>query len=189
MRTRILVTAFLVFAFAGASTLLARGIAAACVTSCCGSDVGCCAGSDGCGGGCAQAGTCKDGRCDGGNCAMACCEGMAQHQTASASLARDKQWAIVNFVNAVRVGKAYVSGPVLIVHDDARMARGEPCTTFYRFIPGSGPREELLSFHCKPRRAVPTETTTFASVTLDAGVKQLTEYQMAGDAEAHGIPR
>ena len=34
-------------------------------------------------------------------------------------------------------------GPYLIVHDDAKMERGEPCTTFYRFDPAKGPQEEV----------------------------------------------
>jgi hypothetical protein len=188
MRSRILVTAFLVFAFAGASTLVARGIAGACATGCCAADAACCA----------QAGACdkarcaesngKGGCCDAGGCAMGCCDGTMQHHAQISSSATGRQWSVVNFHNTVRVNKAFITGPVLIVHDDAKMARGEPCTTFYRFVPGSGPREELVSFHCKPRRAAAVATTTVTGVTVD-GVKQLTEYQLAGDEEAHGIPR
>jgi hypothetical protein len=100
----------------------------------------------------------------------------------------DKQWSVVNFVDAVLVKGQFVMGPVLIVHDDAKMARGEACTTFYRFDPGRGPREELVSFHCTPRQAASVDTTRFATVTTDAGCKRLVEYQIAGDPEAHGVP-
>jgi hypothetical protein len=90
----------------------------------------------------------------------------------------DKQSAIINFMSTVLVNRTLVSGPVLVVHDDAKMARGEPCTTFYRFDPAEGPKEALVSFHCKP----------MTTVTTDLGVKRLVEYQIAGDSEAHGVP-
>lgn len=164
MRSRILVTAFLVLGFAAAGTLTARGVAGACDNGCCAAnDTGCCADD------------------------MTCCA-MSKADASLSSVTRDKQWSIVNFMNTVRVGKAFVAGPVLIVHDAAKMARGEPCTTFYRFDPKSGPKEALVSFHCKPRRASAVETTTVSGVIGESGVRQLTEYQIAGDTEAHGIP-
>jgi hypothetical protein len=119
---------------------------------------------------------------------MGCCSHAAQHQAAAPTEATTR-WSIVNFIDTVRVGRAFISGPVLIVHDDAKMAKGEPCTTFYRFEPGSGPREALVSFYCTPRRAKAVKDTTVTAVALDGGIKQLTEYQLAGDTEAHGIPR
>jgi len=100
----------------------------------------------------------------------------------------DKQWTLTNFQDPVRVKDTLVMGPVLIVHDSNKMARGEPCTTFYRFKPGVGPQEELVSFHCRPRQGHLVETTTFTTVASDPGCKRLVEYQIAGDAEAHGVP-
>ena len=79
-------------------------------------------------------------------------------------------------------------GPVLIVHDSEKMSRGEPCTTFYRFKPGAGQKEGLVSFHCRPRQAQTVDTTTFTTVATEPGCKRLVEYQIAGDAEAHGVP-
>jgi hypothetical protein len=100
----------------------------------------------------------------------------------------DKQWVVRNFTDPVLVKGQFIMGPVLIVHDSAKMARGEACTTFYRFEPGRGPKEELLSFHCTPRQAEPVATTKFTTVSTDAGCKRLVEYQIAGDSEAHEIP-
>jgi hypothetical protein len=79
-------------------------------------------------------------------------------------------------------------GPVLIVHDDAKMAQGLPCTTFYRFDPAKGPKEELVSFHCRPIRRVAADHTTLTAVKTASGCPRMTEYQIGGDAEAHGIP-
>ena len=100
----------------------------------------------------------------------------------------DKQWAATNFADPVLVKGQFVMGPVLIVHDSAKMARGEACTTFYRFEPGGGAKEELVPFHCTPRQAKPVVTTTFTTMSTDAGCKRLVEYQLAGDSEAHAIP-
>jgi hypothetical protein len=79
-------------------------------------------------------------------------------------------------------------GPVLIVHDHEKMSRGEACTTFYRFTAGKGPGDELLSFHCRPVQRTTVDRTRLRVVDSPLGCKRLTEYQIAGDSEAHGIP-
>ena len=99
-----------------------------------------------------------------------------------------KQWSIVNFADPVWVANTVVMGPVLVVHDSEKMARGEACTTFYRFKPGKGPTDEIVSFHCRPRQGTLVETTTFKTVSPEPGCKRLVEYQIGGDAEAHGVP-
>jgi hypothetical protein len=99
-----------------------------------------------------------------------------------------KQWSIVNFPEPVQVVDQIVMGPVLIVHDDVKMAEGEPCTTFYRFDTRRGPQEALVSFHCRPAQRNLVATTTFTIVPTESGCKRLVEYQIAGDSEAHGIP-
>jgi len=58
----------------------------------------------------------------------------------------------------------------------------------YRFDPVEGTKEELVSFHCRPRRAARDEATTFTTQPTELGVKRLVEYQVSGDTEAHGIP-
>ena len=126
---------------------------------------------------CAESHNC----CDGDH---ACCK-KAETNNRTA----DRQWSIANFADTVRVHGRFITGQVLIVHDMQKMAKGEPCTTFYRFDPAEGPKEELVSFHCIPKRAQRLATTTFKTVSIEPGVKALTEYQIAGDDEAHGIPR
>lgn len=106
----------------------------------------------------------------------------------SSEVGLDKQWALTNFPNPVMVNGTLIMGPVLIVHDSAKMARGEACTSFYRFKPGVGPQEALVSFHCRPRQANAVDQTTFTVASTEPGCKRLVEYQIAGDAEAHGVP-
>ncbi len=99
------------------------------------------------------------------------------------------QQAIVTFTEATRIADVFVLGPVLIVHDD-RMYLGEPCTTVYRFEPGVGPREILTMFACKPRNAGPADKFTIRTERDPmVGCPVVTEFQFAGDAEAHGVPQ
>src|SRR5262245_16439694 len=76
--------------------------------------------------------------------------------------AGEHEWSIVNFPEPVLVKGQLVMGPVLIVHDSEKMARGEACTSFYRFEPGVGPKDEIVSFHCTPVTRAKVEQTTFA---------------------------
>ena len=98
------------------------------------------------------------------------------------------KWALINLTDTTSIAGAFVTGPVMFVHDDARMARGEPCTTVYRFEPGKGRGEELVSFHCKPRWKKAPGQFTSGVVHSPYGPRVLTEYQFAGDEEAHGVP-
>ena len=99
------------------------------------------------------------------------------------------KWAIVNLTDTTSIAGAFVYGPVVFVHDDAKMAQGKPCTSVHRFIPGKGPGEEIVAFHCKPRWGRSPERFTTAIAHEPDGARVLTEYQFAGDPEAHGVPR
>jgi len=99
-----------------------------------------------------------------------------------------RQWTAVNFADPVQVQDRVIMGPVLIVHDDDNMAQGKACTSFYRFDPAKGPQEELLSFHCQPEQREIATKTTFTYTRGELGCQKLVRYQIAGDAEAHGVP-
>jgi hypothetical protein len=98
------------------------------------------------------------------------------------------KWAVVNVKDTTMIAGRFVTGPVVFVHDDARMARGEPCTTVHRFEPGKGPGEEIVAFHCKPRWGKAPARFTTATTSRPDGPPVLTEYQFAGDEEAHRVP-
>ena len=110
--------------------------------------------------------------------------------TSGDGVAPPRQWATATFTDPVLVADQILMGSYLIVHDDTKMARGEPCTSFYRFDPVKGPQEAVLSFHCTPANRKLVDKTTFTQTTrLDSlGIPRMTEYQFAGDCEAHGIP-
>jgi hypothetical protein len=101
-----------------------------------------------------------------------------------------RQWAVMYLQEPTLIGSTIVEGPVLFTHDEAKMARGEPCTTVQLFEPGKGPGEEIATFHCVPvsRNVVRTFTVrTRPNAELGFGCV-LTEYQFAGDNEGHGVP-
>ena len=110
--------------------------------------------------------------------------------TSGDGVAPPRQWGIATFTDPVMVTDQILMGSYLIVHDDAKMERGEPCTSFYRFDPAKGPQEEVLSFHCTPatRQAADKLILTKSQGKSASGIARLTEYQFAGDCEAHGIP-
>src|SRR5262245_19156113 len=114
--------------------------------------------------------------------------GVGTFASRAGDVAGSRQWTIVNFPDPVLVKDEIVIGPVLIVHDSAKMARGEACTTFYRFEPGKGPKEEIVSFHCHPTVRTAATETTFTYVTSPIRCKRLTEYQIGGETKGHGVP-
>jgi hypothetical protein len=114
--------------------------------------------------------------------------GVGTFASRAGDVAGSRQWTIVNFPDPVLVKDQMFMGAVLIVHDSEKMSRGQACTTFYRFEPGKGPKEELVSFHCRPNVRPVAAETTFTYVDSPVGCKRLIEYQIAGDTEAHGVP-
>jgi len=97
------------------------------------------------------------------------------------------KWAVVNLSQPTMIAGTLVVGPVMFMHDDAKMARGEACTSVHRFWP-AGPAEQIVAFHCKPRWVHAPGKFTAAVKDDTTGGRTLTEYQFAGDAEAHGVP-
>jgi hypothetical protein len=100
------------------------------------------------------------------------------------------QWAIAYLTEPTLIGSTVVEGPVLFVHDERRMARGEPCTSVRLFEPGIGPAEEIATFRCIPtprRKAAKFTVTTRPNNALGYGCV-LTEFQFAGDREGHAVP-
>ena len=103
-----------------------------------------------------------------------------------------QQSAIVRFERPTMVAGEMLIGTYVIVHDEGKMARGEPCTALYPVAAQERPFEEVVSFHCIPheRKFVPSFTTTVSSnpaFRIDTS-DTLTEFQFAGDSEGHGVP-
>jgi len=94
---------------------------------------------------------------------------------------------VVWFMKPVKVGTRVLIGKYVIEHDDARMARGEPCTYIYA---AADRRLPVVAFHCKHLDRARGER---ASVTVRPmgeanGMGELQEFQFAGELGAHGLP-
>jgi hypothetical protein len=99
------------------------------------------------------------------------------------------QSAIVRFERPTWVASEMLIGTYVIVHDEDKMTRGEPCTALYRVGTRLHPLEQVVSFHCIPReRKVVSRFSTTVRFDPVLGIDTLTEYQFAGDSEGHGVP-
>lgn len=121
--------------------------------------------------------------------AMACCDGN-DAGVAVAALGLPVKPAVqtlaVTFVNPVRVGGAVLMGRYVIEHDDARMARGEPCTYIYN---ADDRRVPVVTFHCTHlERPAANEGTVVLRPGAQYPLQELREFQFAGDDAAHGVP-
>lgn len=101
-----------------------------------------------------------------------------------------KKSGVVTFTTPTIIAGVAALGTVVFEHDDARMARGEPCTTVYHFDPATKARGDVIvEFMCLPReRPVASKFEAICSLAAIGGPDRLVEYQFAGDHEAHGVP-
>jgi hypothetical protein len=98
--------------------------------------------------------------------------------------------AVVRFLNPTIIAGTAVLGPVVFEHDDAKMARGEPCTTVYALDRRTNRQGNVIvEFMCLPHaRPVASQFEATVSRTSPAGPQRLMEYQFAGEREGHGVP-
>jgi hypothetical protein len=100
-----------------------------------------------------------------------------------------RQAAVVRFLKPTIIAGAAVMGPVVFEHDDAKMARGEPCTTVYQYDRKREARGKVIvEFMCAPKFRDVTKEFEARCIKAPAGPDRLVEYQFKGDTEAHGVP-
>ena len=99
-----------------------------------------------------------------------------------------RQQGIAFFLVPTQVAGVVVQGKTLIVHDHQKMARGEPCTTVYGYHGKQA--TPLVSFMCKPEARPVTKKMVVTCVhnNFTWSTDVMTEYQFAGEPEAHGVP-
>jgi hypothetical protein len=100
-----------------------------------------------------------------------------------------REEAIVEFTETVRLQGVLLRGQYLILHDDAKMGAGEPC--LYVYTMKAGKRDRLvIALHCEPVDREPA--TRFAVLLTPRNsaytVREVREIQFAGFAKAHRIP-
>ena len=102
-----------------------------------------------------------------------------------------RQLADVWFHRTVVVGRSILQGRYVIEHDNARMARGEPCTHVYTYedYADGNLRKPVAAFHCTHLERPRVSQNTVVLATVSDGSRQvLTEFQFAGETASHGYP-
>lgn len=92
--------------------------------------------------------------------------------------------ATVEFTQTVKLLDVVLKGEYLIVHDDARMAKGDDCTYIY-----DRAGKLVVSFHCTPAERPKSDRFRVVTRRLDpSGLSEIIEIQFAGTTEAHLVP-
>lgn len=93
----------------------------------------------------------------------------------------------VSFDKPTKVGNRILMGRYLIEHDNARMARGRPCTYLYS---AADTRLPVVAFRCRHlARPASNRPTVIVRPVKDAiGMRELVGFQFAGEVGAHGVP-
>jgi hypothetical protein len=103
--------------------------------------------------------------------------------------APQREEAVVEFTEVVKLQGALLRGQYLIFHDDSKMAAGEPC--LYVYTMKDGKRDKLvIALHCEPvEREKAKQFTVLLTPRYSANtVREVREIQFAGSAKAHRIP-
>lgn len=100
-----------------------------------------------------------------------------------------KEKAVVEFTESVKLVDVLLRGEYTIVHDEERMARGEPCTWVYRGK-SEADADLVVSFHCihVDRERAESFKVTLIPRRTPYSVPEITEIQFAGSRDGHKVP-
>jgi hypothetical protein len=101
----------------------------------------------------------------------------------------ENERAVVVFNEKVKLLDVFLYGQYLFVHDDAKMAEGQPCLYVYQQNKGEQDRL-IVSFHCIPvvRKRVDTFRVIVSSRNTPYDVNEVEEIQFPGAEKAHQVP-
>jgi hypothetical protein len=92
--------------------------------------------------------------------------------------------ATIEFTQTVKLLNVVLKGEYLVVHDEAKMAKGEDCTYLY-----DSKGKLIVSFHCTPVERPKSDRFRVVTRRLDpSGLSEVVEIQFAGSTEAHLVP-
>ena len=105
-----------------------------------------------------------------------------------------KDIAVVDIPDKTRLLKAELQGKYIFVHDDEKMAAGEPYFYVYRYSqdksgqPEVRPENLVVAFHCQPVQREKRSLLYLTCVMTGDGAFELREIQFAGSLEGHRVP-
>jgi hypothetical protein len=100
-----------------------------------------------------------------------------------------REEAVVEFTELVKLQGALLRGQYLIYHDDEMMEAGKPC--LYIYTMKAGKRDQLVvAVHCEPveRKRAKEFTVLLTPRNSAYTVREVREIQFAGFTKAHIIP-
>lgn len=98
------------------------------------------------------------------------------------------QTARVEFLREVAVMGVLLKGEYLVVHDENKVAAGQPCTYIYRTKDGSADKL-VVSFHCQRQARTPSENFKIRVGSVGwPQVQRIEEIQFAGSPDGHRVP-
>jgi hypothetical protein len=100
-----------------------------------------------------------------------------------------REVAVVEFAETVKLLDVFLRGQYLVVHDEEKMAQGEPCLYVFRYAQGQKGKL-VASFHCKPasRERVARFRVIVSKNRTPYDVPEVREIQFAGSTMAHRVP-
>lgn len=105
-----------------------------------------------------------------------------------------KEMAVVEIPDKTKLLKATLQGKYILVHDDEKMARGEPCFYVFEYSqdpagqPEVKPDKLVVSFHCEPVQREKANHVVLTYGMASATLFELREIQFAGSSEGHRVP-
>jgi hypothetical protein len=100
-----------------------------------------------------------------------------------------KERAIIGFEQTVKLKGVLLRGEYVIVHDEERMARGEPCTWIYRSDKGKE-GALVISFHCEHVERAKADHFVIRLKTNHTPyvTPEIEELQFADSTAGHRVP-
>jgi len=105
--------------------------------------------------------------------------------TGSRVQAATTERAVVEFTQTVKLLDVFLRGEYVVIHDDSKMAQGEPCLSIYR---NDAPDKLIIAFHCKPvARDKVGQFTIRTSQRAWFDLPEVLEIQFEGATTAHRV--
>ncbi|HKV39530.1 MAG TPA: hypothetical protein VJX67_09980 [Blastocatellia bacterium] len=98
--------------------------------------------------------------------------------------------AVVTFDDKTLVSGAVLQGKYLVIHDEQKMARGEPCFAIYQASDGTvePTGKPVVTFYCQTAgRTLAKDVVMTYAATDTPGVFELREIQFAGSSIGHRL--
>jgi hypothetical protein len=105
-----------------------------------------------------------------------------------------KDTEVANIPDKTKLLKATLQGKYIFVHDEDKMAQGEPCLYVYEYSEDQKGQPEIrleklvVSFHCQPIQRAKATQIVLTYGMLSADLFELREIQFPRSTEGHRVP-